>query len=262
MPAEDPDHPPGQQRPGHRPVVRGGGLVVVDEAQNRADAAAFMQSQTLLQAGRTDDAEAVLRALAAMPTTTVRAHAAVVLAALLVGSERAGDAVAVLGAIPATGVAVDVGVVHMIRAQALRRLGRHDEAVGAAASALALASTVERCLVLASAWLSAGRAVEAAAVLREGVARAPDDTGLLGQYAGALVLAGDDVGARTAVAALDALQADDDPEWHRQRAWVAACRGDSDAGQAALDRALALDAPGTKAFFDDDDLMARAGLRI
>jgi predicted Zn-dependent protease len=249
------DHSPWSTR-------RGVGLVIIDEAQNRADAIALQRSGRLLASGQTGAAMAALDGLAATPTTTVRAHAATILATLLVEAGQAAEALTVLEAIPARGVTVDRGLLAMVRAQALRHVGRHADAVAAAAEAWAAASTSERCLVYAAALLAAGRPDRAAAVLAEGLESTPDDVELLGQRAGALALAGDVTMGREVLQHLARHRVDDDPAWWRQWAWASTCLGDVAAGQAALDTAFALDPVCTRAWCADDDVLARRGVRV
>lgn len=248
----------------HSPVGtrRGVGLVIVDEAQNRLDAIALQHSGRLLAGGQTGAAMAALGGLAATPTTTVRAHAATILATLLVEAGQAAEALTVLEAIPARGVAVDRGLLAMVRAQALRHVGRHADAVAAAAEAWAAGSTRERCLVYAAALLADGRPDRAAAVLAEGLKSTPDDVELLGQRAGVLALAGDMTTGREVLAHLARHRVDDDPAWRRQWAWASTCLGDVAAGQAALDAAFALDPVGTRTWCADDDVLARHGVRV
>lgn len=238
------------------------GLIVVDDAQNRADAVALQRSGKSLAAGRVDEALPVVRALAATPTTTVRAHAATIFATLLVERGSAAEALAALEAIPARGVTVDRGLIAMVRAQALRALGRHADAIAAAAEAWRAAPSTERCLVYAAALVADHQASDAATVLREGLVRAPDDVGLLGQRAGALALAGDLAAARATLERLASRRADDDAEWQRQWAWASTCLGDVAVGQAALDRAFALDPAGTRAWCADDDVLAARGVQV
>jgi tetratricopeptide (TPR) repeat protein len=238
------------------------GLVVVDDAQNRADAVALQRSGQALAAGRVEEAIIALRALAATPTTTVRAHAATILATLLVERGSAAEALVILEAIPPRGVTVDRGLIAMVRAQALRRIGRHADAVGAAAEAWQASPSTERCLVFAAALLADGQAGRAATILLEGLGAAPDDVALLGQCAGTLALAGDIAAARATLARLARRRADDDAEWQRQWAWASTCLGDVTASQAALDRAFALDPAGTRAWCADDDVLAARGVKV
>jgi len=241
---------------------RGPGLVVVDEARNRADAQLLQRSGQLLGAGRTDEAIAGLRSLAGGPTTTVRAHAATILATLLVEAGAAGEALEVLAAIPDRGVTVDRGLIAMVRAQALRRVGRRADAVVAAAEAWTAAPSTERCLVFAAALLADGQAARASVVLSDGLAVAPDDVGLLGQCAGALALAGEVAPARAMLERLARHRSDTDAEWQRQWAWASTCIGDVVTGQAALDAAFALDPAGTAAWVADDEVFMSRGLRV
>lgn len=241
---------------------RGAGLVIVDEAQNRADAIALQRSGQLLAAGQVDDAIAALRALAATPTTTVRAHAATILATLWVEQGLGAEALEVLDGIPGRGVTVDRGLIAMVRAQALRRVGRRADAVIAAAEAWAAAATTERCLVYAAALLADDQPGRAAVVLADGLASAPDDVELLGQRAGALALAGDMAAGRQALEVLARCRSDDDPAWLRQWAWASTCLGDCAAGQAALDAAFALDPSGTRSWCADDEVLLARGVGV
>lgn len=244
------------------PLRAGGGLVVVDEAQNRADIATLMRSQALLQSGAQHEATLLLGGLAASPTTTVRAHAATILAALLIECDDAAAALAALDSIPAHGVVVDRAVIAMVRAQACRQLGRHVDAVAAAREAWAASPSTERALVLTAALVATGAPHEAVVVLRAALAACPGDAGLLGQLAGALALSNRHDEADAVAAELEAIAAVNDAGWHRQRAWAAACRGRLAEAQTALDAAVALDEPGTRHWCSDDPLLAARGLRL
>jgi hypothetical protein len=241
---------------------RGPGLIIVDEARNRAEATLLQRSGQLLAVGRTAEAMAGLRALADQPTTTVRAHAAAVLATLLVESGCAAEALDVLEGIPERGVTVDRGLIAMVRAQALRRVGRRADAVAVAAEALAAGRSTERCLVYATALIADDQAERASVVLIEGLETSPDDVGLLGQCAGALALSGQIAHSRAMLERLARHRADTDPEWLRQWAWASTCLGDVVAGQAALDAALALDPAGTAAWVADDEVLMARGVRV
>ena len=254
MPIDDPTAP--------RVARRGPALIVVDEARDRADAAQLQRSGQLLAAGRTAEAMAGLHSLATQPTTTVRAHAAVILATLLVEHGGAAEALHLLAGIPARGVTVDRGLVAMVRAQALRRVGRRADAVAAAAEAWGAERSTERCLVYAAALIADGQVAEASAVLMQGLEASPDDVGLLGQCAGALALTGQVAPARAMLARLARHRVDTDPEWLRQWAWASTCLGDIEVGQAALDAAWAIDPTGTAAWCDDDEVLRSRGVGV
>jgi predicted Zn-dependent protease len=240
----------------------GGGFVVVDEAQNRADARTFMSSQALVAAGRIDDALQVLRPLARAPVTTVQAHAAVVASALLTTRGQEGDAVSALALIDGIppGAAIDRGLVLMIRAQVLRRLGRADDAVAAAVASVDLGASPERVVVLASALRQAGRLDDAIATLEGACSPGTDDVALLGHLAGYLALAGSVPESDAVMTRLRGACAGDDPDGWRQLALALACRDDVVGGQAALNKALELDGATTRRWFADDDLLLRRGL--
>jgi len=248
----------------------GGGFVVVDEAQNRADARAFMSSQSLVAAGRVDDALQVLRPLARAPVTTVQAHAAVVASALLTTRGQEGDAAEALAFVDGIppGASIDQGMVLMIRAQILRRLGRADDAVAAAVASCAHGSTPERVVVLASAQRQAGRLDDAIATLEgarsTGTADVVDvaDVAVLGHLAAYLALAGRRSASDAVMTILRGACADGDADGWRQLALALACRDDVVAAQAALNKALDLDETTTRRWFADDDLLARRGLHL
>jgi hypothetical protein len=238
------------------------GLIVVDEARNRADATLLQRSGQLLAAGRTAEAIAGLGALAAQPTTTVRAHAAAILATLLVESGSAAEALHLLAGIPERGVTVDRGFIAMVRAQALRRVGRRSDAVTAATEAWAAGRSTDRCLVYAAALLADDQAERASVVLMEGLETSPDDVGLLGQCAGALALSGQIAQGRAMLERLARHRADTDPEWLRQWAWASTCLGDVTAGQSAFDAACGIDPTGTAAWAADDEVLRSRGVGV
>lgn len=241
-----------------------GGFVVVDDAQNRADASAFLSSQPLVAAGRVDEALAVLRPLAQAPETTVRAHAAVVAAALLTsrGVAGAAEALAFIDRIPAS-AAVDQGLVCLMRAQALRRLGRADDAIAAARASCAHGVSAERLVVLACSQRLAQRLDEAIATLVRARGAAPDDVTVLGHLAGYLALAGQPQESDAAMSPLRAVVGSaETPEGLRALALALACRQMPGPAQRALDAALAVEPMTTRAWFEDDDLLASRGLTL
>ena len=256
---------PTSKPPGRGPLrTSGGGLVVVDDAQNHADAASFLLSQRLLAAGRIDEALAVLRPLAQDPQTTVRAHAAMVAAALLTsrGAADATEALTLLDRIP-TLAAVDRGLVCLLRAQGLRRLGRVDDAVASALASCAHGMSAERLIVLACSQRQAQRLDDAIASLVRARGAAPDDVTVLGHLAGYLALAGRLHESDAALSQLrDVVASAETPEGLRALALALACRQRLGPAQQALDAAVAVDPMATRAWFEDDELLASRGLTL
>ncbi|MDP2343409.1 MAG: tetratricopeptide repeat protein [Deltaproteobacteria bacterium] len=251
------------QAPEHRARARKS-LPVVDPAQDRVDGRTLHQAQRLIDEGKLDDAFRLLGPLTSEPSTSIRAHATLLAAALLSRRGQPALVIELLGRIPEpsadgrAAVVVDRGFFLLLRAQAARQLRHTDLALRDAQEACTLGETPARLLVLADCLRASGDVDGAVTVLKKARALDPVNVAVLGQLCGVLAIAGDDSGSDEVFAAFSAVktEASDDADRHRNAAFALVCRGDFQEAVDAARLAVDLEPAITRAWLDDDDDMA------
>ena len=231
-------------------------LPIVNEAQDIVDGRSLQHAQRLIDDALLDAALAVLAPRSAEPSTSLRAQASLLAAALLSRRGQPALVLELLERIP-DGVVVDRGFFLLLRAQAARQLRHVDLALRDAHEACAIAETSGRLLVLAD-CLKANDDIDAAVVvLQRARVLDPGSATVLGQLCGLLALAGDDAGsdeAWCAFAALSPAKADA-ADRHRSAAFALVCRQEFQDAVDAAALAVQLEPSITRAWLDDDDDM-------
>jgi tetratricopeptide (TPR) repeat protein len=251
------------------PILDSPARTTIQKAEARALGAALR----CLEAGELRAAHDLLAPLTGLdadaPDTAVRAQARLVRAGLHLMEGHAVEALALLAKLeprpPMSGspeavehdaVPVDHGFRLMLRAHALRLLGRCDEAVAAARASLVHGATSARLLALADAEKHAGALDDAIATIERLLVAEPRHAVALAQLAGYHNLRGDLTTADETFARFEAC-CDESADGHRGAAFFFATRGDRERTLHHLRAALVKDAAGTEAYLRDEAELRR-----
>jgi len=236
------------------------GLVVIDDQQNRRDAQALQAARVLIDGGRFDDALALLTPLSHTPSTSITAQASLLAAALHCMHSRPDEVLDLLARVDAArGVVVDRGFLLMLRSQALRQLGRTDEALSCARECCSHGETPARLLVLADCAGTADDVDGAIGALRRARTLDPHNLAVLAQLSGWLAKDGDRTGSDDVFAAFVDAGFDDgcgDADTWRNAAFAHACRGDVDKAIDAIACAFEKDPVVTCGYVNDEPAFA------
>lgn len=239
---------------------RAPGLVVIDDQQNRRDAQALQAARVLIDGGQFDDALALLTPLTENPSTSITAQATLLAAALHSMHSRPNEVLDLLARVDAArGVVVDRGFLLMLRSQALRQLGRTDEALACARECCSLGETPARLLVLADCAGTAHDVAGAIGALRRARTLDPHNLTVLAQLSGWLAKDGDRTGSDDVFAAFADEGFHDgcgEADTWRNAAFAHACRDDVDKAVAAIACAFAKDPVVTRGYVNDEPAFA------